>query len=245
MILTRPICRLSGPLLLIAALASATPAFAQPGWGRSGWDRSGWDRSGWGASRLDRPRAPAINSGRDLREGKVEAAQFTADDARDALGHGTIALTTVAGAIGDVADSAPYEAATIDRLVKAGYDTLVTTPDTAGQIVEIRVVRDVLVPEERRRKPVSGEAMVGTGTHGSMMGLALNLDLSKPDKALISTRLEARVLDRESGRRLWEGRAEIATREGDSRWGEQAIAERLTEALFDRFPAGGAQLSAG
>ena len=35
---------------------------------------------------------------------------------------------------------------------------------------------------------------------------------------------------------VWEGRAEMATRDGDSRWDQQAIAARLAEALFDGFP---------
>jgi len=36
---------------------------------------------------------------------------------------------------------------------------------------------------------------------------------------------------------LWEGRATIATRDGDDKWGDQAIATKLAEALFRRFPA--------
>ncbi|HNJ48934.1 MAG TPA: DUF4136 domain-containing protein, partial [Novosphingobium sp.] len=54
--------------------------------------------------------------------------------------------------------------------------------------------------------------------------------------ALISTRLEARVRDRASGKVLWEGRAQIVTRDGDERWGDQQVAARLAQALFDGFP---------
>ena len=66
--------------------------------------------------------------------------------------------------------------------------------------------------------------------------MAVNIDLSKPRSALISTTLEARIRDRASGRVLWEGRADIATRQGDEHWPATAIATRLAAALFDRFP---------
>lgn len=137
-------------------------------------------------------------------------------------------------------DRAVYEAAVIDQLVKAGYDT--TKPDPqGGQIAELKIVRDVLVPQEAKRKPVSGEMTIGASNYGTYTGMAIGVDLSKPKKALVSTRLEARVRDRATGKPLWEGRAEIATREGDSKWTDQAIATRLAQALFDRFPdqAGG------
>jgi hypothetical protein len=62
------------------------------------------------------------------------------------------------------------------------------------------------------------------------------VDLTKPLPPLIETRLEARIRDKASGVVLWEGRADIDTREGDDRWNDQAVAARLAEALFDGFP---------
>jgi len=35
---------------------------------------------------------------------------------------------------------------------------------------------------------------------------------------------------------LWEGRAEMYSREGDDKWDDQAIATRLAKALFEDFP---------
>ena len=64
----------------------------------------------------------------------------------------------------------------------------------------------------------------------------LTVDLSKPLPPLVSTRLEARIRDRATNAVLWEGRAEVATRDGDEKWSEQDIAARLAEALFDGFP---------
>lgn len=222
-------------LTVLSLLVTATPALAQ-------WDRS---QRGWGDPRLDAPRAPARTSNsRDTREGKVNAAQFMADGAAAQLGQGAVEISTLTGALGEVEDRAAYEAAIIDQLVKAGYDTLAPSEAESGQVTELRIRREVLVPQEGKRNPVSGEMMVGVGTHGSMMGMAVAVDLSKPKGALVSTRLEARILDKKSGNPLWEGRAEIATREGDSRWSDQAIATRLAEALFDRFPHGPALVAA-
>jgi hypothetical protein len=220
-------------ILLLSVLASAAPAVAQ---------------FGWGHSRIDRVREPALSSSsRDPREGQVDAARFIADGAGDQLGKGGVEVSILSGAVDDVAGHATYEAALIDQLVTAGYDTLAPQPvegaqDASGQIAELRIRREVLVPKEGKRKPVSGEMMVGTGTHGSMMGLGLAIDLTKPKQALVSTRMETRIIDKVTGAPLWEGRAEISTREGDSRWNNQAIATRLAEAMFERFPHGPARV---
>jgi hypothetical protein len=207
-------------------MAFAMPSLAQPGWG------------GWGQSRLDGPRSPRIgNSEPDSREGKVQVEQFAAEDAGDRLGSGPITVTAGSGAAEDAGGMAVYEAAVVDQLVKAGYDTLKPDPE-GGQVAEIRIVRDVLVPQESKRKPVSGEMTVGASNRGSMMGMAIAVDLTKPRKALVSTRLEASVKDRATGKPLWEGRAQIATRESDAHWTDQAIAMRLAAALFERFNEG-------
>jgi hypothetical protein len=140
------------------------------------------------------------------------------------------------GSTGDARSGATFEAAVIDQLAKAGYDTVTQKPD-GGQIAEVRMIHDVVRPEEGKRNPVSGEATVGVSNRGSYTGLALNVDLTKPAKALVSTRLMARIKDRATGAVLWEGRADIVTRDGDDRWTEQAIATRLAAALFEDFPA--------
>jgi hypothetical protein len=137
---------------------------------------------------------------------------------------------------GDARQGATFEAAVVDQLAKAGYDTM-SAGGAQGQLAEVRVIRGVVRPEEAKRSPVSGETTVGVSNRGSYMGMAINVDMTKPAKALLSTRLMARIRDRASGKVLWEGRADIVTRDGDSRWTEQAIASRLAAALFDDFPA--------
>jgi hypothetical protein len=223
-----PIHPLSRSLLLLTALSGgllsvSVPASAQPGWGHSRLD-------GWRSPRL----SSSSSSRDDSREGKVQVEQFAADDAAGKLGHGPISVASAPGTTSDASDTAACEAAVVDQLVKVGYDTVTPDPD-GGQIVELRIVRDVLVPEEQKRKPVSGEMTVGASNYGTFTGMAIAVDLTKPHKALLSTRLEARVKDRATGAPLWEGRATIATRDGSDRWTEQAIATRLAAALFEHF----------
>jgi len=221
------------------ALASSSPLLARPGgWGSPDpWSRDPWARSdGFGRSAISR------DAGRD-REGKVEVARFVAEDAKGLLGQGSIGVVPAKGEEEDGEVPAAFEAAVIDRLVAAGYDTQ-GPAGSESQLAELHIAKSVVVPQEAPHKPVSGEMTMGVSNHGSMMGMGLNIDLTKPKKALISTRLEARIRDRESGKVLWEGRADIATREGDSDWTDQAIAHKLADALFKGFPADAGQVVA-
>lgn len=216
-------------LALGAAALHAAPLAAQsgPGWAHERPEPGVWSERD-GAARH-------ASSG---REGRVEVARFRADGAAAAaLGQGTVSVVAAPTGAGDAAspELAIYEAAVVDRLAKVGYDVATADPN-GGQITELRVLHGVAEPAEAPHKPVSGAMTMGVSNHGSMLGMALAVDLSKPAKALISTRLEARIKDRRSGAVLWEARADIVTRDGDPRWGQQAIAARLAGALFDGFP---------
>lgn len=229
----------SRPFIALAMAAgcvlSATPAIARPG----GWDGPGYGGSGWGRSGWDSPSASSARPRPDRsREGRISVSRFVAEgDAAQALGHGAIIVgsQTEGEDLVGPGDRAAYEAAVVDQLVRAGYDTTMPNPSD-GQTVELRVLRSVAQAAEAPRKPVSGTAAMEVGTRGTAYGMAVNVDLTKPLPPLLATRLEARILDRASGKVLWEGRAEVAARDGDARWGEQAIAARLAEALFDGFP---------
>lgn len=222
-------------------LAVAAPATAAPG----GWGGRGW--GGPGRWNDDRPTLRDRRATRDDREGKVEVSRFVAPgEAAQALGHGVAVVSSEAPAGADVdrpfdkRGQQTFEAAVVDRLATVGYDTA-SRADSGGQAVELRITRDVVRPEEEKRSPVSGEMTVGASNHGSFGGLALNVDLTKPKKALVSTRLTARIRDRATDAVLWEGRADIVTRDGDERWDDNAIAERLAGALFDGFPGEGSR----
>lgn len=217
-------------LPLVAASLAATPALARPG----GWG-PGWDAPGWGPS----PYAGDWSRSRDPGpvEGKVEVTRFTAEDVTPGtLGQGAVNVgASPTGAGVEEFELKTYEAAVVDSLARAGYQTA-TTAGAAGQTVELRISHDVVVPEEGPKKPVSGEMTMGVSNRGSMMGMAVAVDLSKPKKALVSTRLDARIVDKASGKVLWEGRADIVTREGSDKWTDGAIAARLSKALFEGFP---------
>jgi hypothetical protein len=226
--------RIGSTFAALAYLTLATaPALARPGeWGGPGWGRSAWDEPD-----RDAPPPPASRNTRDRsRENRIEVNRFVGDDAT-ALGHGaiTVASQTEGQDYVPRGDRAAYEAAVVDQLVHAGYETAHAAP-TGGQLAELRVTRTVVQGPEDRHKPVSGEMAMSVGNHGSAYGMALNVDLTKPLPPLVSTRLEARIRDRATNKVLWEGRAEVATREGDKGWSEQDIAARLAAALFDGFP---------
>lgn len=224
-------------ILCLGALL-AVPAQAQPGWGGYGWGRPGWNDP-WGG-----PSFPSSTGHRkDPRDGRIQVSRFVRDDATAArLGHGYVTVTSknFDGEGGDwVApeNRARFEAAVENSLINAGYDTL-GQPGPDSQVATLSIRQRVLVPAEAKRNPVSGSAAVSVGTYGQAYGLALNLDLTKPLPALISTRVDLSIRDRADGSVLWEGNAEIATYEGDDDWSEDKIATRLAEALLDGFPEG-------
>lgn len=185
-------------------------------------------------------------SARSAREGKVEVSRFLAEGpAAQALGHGAITVAARHEGLADEREQATYEAAVIDRLAGVGYDTA-TAPGDGGQTIELTVRHAEVEPAEAPRKPVHGAMSVGVSSRGgSYQSLALGVDLRKPAKALLSTRLEARIRDKASGAVLWEGRADIATRAGDPDWTDQVIAARLAEALFAGFPGRNGETIAG
>lgn len=247
--------------LIVAVAIPAAPAAAQSwnrGWGDDWSDRATrFDRPSR-ISHRERDREGEVEVSRFVAEGDAAAglgqgpvkvvmlsddtASHPGSAARDysdadtsEAGYGPPHPTDPLPSAAAARDTAAFEAAVIDQLVKAGYDTS-PSPQGPGQLVELRIVRGLAQAAELPRKPVSGEMAVGVSNRGSMVGLGLNIDLTKPKKALLSTRLEARIRDAASGSVLWEGRADILTRDGSSEWTGQAIAIRLSEALFDDFP---------
>jgi hypothetical protein len=218
------------PILVAVTLAlvPAGPASAQMGgWGGPG-SYSRHDR-GWGR---DWP----SHRQQSRREGQVDAAQFAADGAADSLGHGEIRLAVLPDSTPEQREQLDYEAAMLDRLGAAGYD-ISGTGAGAPQVAQIRIQRDIAEPAEERHNPVSGESSVMVSNHGTAVGMALSLDFTEPQKALIATRMELQIIDVANGTVLWEGRASILTRDQDEHWDDAAIANRLAAALLDGFPA--------
>jgi hypothetical protein len=207
----------------IVGVAFAATAAAQPA-------PVGWGDRGYGPP----PPYLAPPGLRDPREGKVQVQTFAAaTPAVATLGHGPITVSTGR----DGPDEGLFEVAFADQLARAGYQV---GASGAGQTLDFVVTRQVIQPPEPPHSPVQGGVDVGIGGggrgYGSGMGLGIAIDLSKPLSALISTTIEARIHDATTHELLWQGRAEAISREADKRWRPDAIAARLTAALFKDFP---------
>ena len=233
------------PLLMCAtmALAIVVPAQAQrdPGdWG----SHDGWAR---GDQRV-------ATQGNAEPSRKIEVDTFRAVDAGDALGQGRIVVAVSPPAAPPPPDTTPdrlpgnadaaapedkvpvYEAAVIDQLGSKGYD--IAHADDPRQLVEVTVSHDVVVPDEAPHRPVSGEVSMGISNRGSGFGGALFIDLSKPRKAIIATRLGVRIRDKATHRVLWEGHAQGQARMTGAGFDDTRMAARLAGALFAKFPDG-------
>jgi hypothetical protein len=211
-------------LLSMASLATlAASGVAQP-----------YPGGGWGGPYTGPgPDFGARYGARDPREGKIEAAAFVARSPKVAdLGHGPILLAPAPGGVAD----GSYESALIDQLAKAGYQTNAQT-NSGGQTIEFVVSRDVVAPPDPPHSPIGGAVSAGVGSHGwSGVGMALDIDLSKPRGALVTTRLEARIRYSATRELLWQGRAQVVARETDKHWTPEATAAKVTAALFKAFP---------
>lgn len=215
----------AGALFAALLLCAVSPALAQ-GMGR------------WGADPLDSdPRYPSLRQTAQPSK-KIEVSAWRTADAAALLGKGRIVVSRMDGdADDDVGSKRPvYEAAVIDELARRGYDT--ATAHDPGQVAEIGVVHRVSVPEEAPRKKVSGAMSTTISNRGNGFGLALAVDLTKPAKAIVATRLDLRIRDKASGRVLWEGHAEGEAREDDGGIDNAAMAARLAGALLKKFPEG-------
>jgi hypothetical protein len=173
--------------------------------------------------------------------GRVTVTRLRSADAAATLGHGGIAIGAGDPANTGLFDGLPiYEAAVASQLARAGYDTQVSapsaTPGASSQVAEITLSHAEVRPAEARHKPVSGAAETYLSNRGSGIGLALNLDFSKPKGPVISTRLDVRIRDRATNAVLWEGHAETAAYETAEGLDNTKTAARLSEALFAGFP---------
>jgi len=216
---------LAASIAMFALLALlAVPALAQPmGWGH-------------GADLLH----DGMGRSPQREEGKVSVETFVAEGTEAAaLGRGGVTVVEMTAEAAEDSALPVYASAVLDQLVGHGYDSAVARSE-AGQITEVRLVRDVAVPQEAPHKPVSGAMQTTVSNRGTSFGMALGIDLTKPRKALLSTRLEARIRDAGTRAVLWEGHAEMLSREDSGRWTDQAIAAKLATALFRDFPRAGA-----
>ncbi len=229
------------PLMSVLAITLAAPAMAQPYPGGYG--------GRWGGPQRVGTQAGAEPSGH------IDVETFRAADAGDQLGKGRIVVSDAPpraprhhdtdddNAIvvtGDTEAKLPvYQAAVVDQLANKGYD--ISHIANPSQMVEVMITSDVVIPEEAPHKPISGEMSVGVSNRGSGYGLALAVDLSKPARAIMATRMDVRIRDKATRKVLWEGYAQgqsRATENGSDGINDGRMATRLAVALFARFPDG-------
>lgn len=201
-------------------LSLATPSWAQPAWEPS---------PPW----FDHDAGPFV--GHDPREGRIEVAHFVGTSpAASLLGRGAISVASGPDNMTLGVEDSSYRAAVAEQLEKEGYTMLAEAP--GAQLAEVTVRHVLVQPPEAPHSPLGGEVAVGGGNRGAGVGVAIALDFSKPLKALIATRLDAKIRDGATKEILWEGHAEVLTREGDKHWTTQTLASRLAAALFKGFP---------
>jgi len=229
----------------LAALALATPALAQryPGGWPYGDGRVATQGNAEPSRRIDVETFRAADAGNALGKGRIVVVEApapsppTSDAGGEAPPPGYAPMLPGNNAAPPSDDKLPvYEAAVIDQLAAKGYD--IATAADPQQLIEISVSHDVVVPEEEPHKPVSGEVSVGVSNRGSGFGGALFIDLSKPRKAIIATRIDVRIRDKATHRVLWEGYAQGQARATDNGLDDTHIATRLSAALFAKFPDG-------
>lgn len=170
----------------------------------------------------------------DPREGKIMVQTFLANSPTTVrLGHGPIMLAPEAAGPTAPTEDGFFEPAIADQLARAGYQ--IGAAGT-GQTISFETSHDVVEPPEPPHSPVHGGIGMGIGNRGSGVGLGIAIDLSKPLGALIATRIEARISDSMTHELLWQGRAEVMSRENDKHWRPDLLAGRLSAALFKNFP---------
>ena len=226
--------------LAACILMCATPAFAQgypggyPGqWG--GGQRVGTQGGAEPSRQIDVETFRAADAGDQLGKGRIVVSDAPSRPPRNSDGDDSAIVVT-----GDTEAKLPvYQSAVVDQLAHKGYD--ISHIANPGQLVEVMITSDVVIPEEARHKPVSGEMSVGVSNRGSGYGLALAVDLSKPRKAIMATRMDVRIRDKATRKVLWEGYAQgqsRATENGSDGIDDGHMATRLAVALFSRFPDG-------
>jgi len=100
----------------------------------------------------------------------------------------------------------------------------------------VGIERQIYLPGEQRRSPVSVGVGGSTGSYGSGLGLGIGINLSGKPKSVVSTRLHVQLRRSVDGVAIWEGRAETQAREGAPAAQPGLAAGKLADALFRDFP---------
>ncbi|HWJ69709.1 MAG TPA: hypothetical protein VNS79_06665 [Sphingobium sp.] len=100
----------------------------------------------------------------------------------------------------------------------------------------IGIERQVYLPGEQRRSPVSVGVGGSTGSYGSGLGLGIGINLSGKPKSVVATSLQVQLRRSDDSVAIWEGRAETQAKEGTPAAQPGLAAGKLADALFRDFP---------
>ncbi len=164
----------------------------------------------------------------------IEVTRFHTPETIAALGRGAVVVMAAPGEDAGSLENAVWLAAVQRELTALGFAA--STPGAADAIAEVRVERQNRRDEARRSGPVSVGVGGSTGGWNSGVGLGVGFNLGGGARESISTRLSVVIRARESGKALWEGRAENTERAKARQAGAEMAASRLSKALFALFP---------
>lgn len=163
----------------------------------------------------------------------VDVTRFHTPESLAEARSGAAAVVAAAGMDGESLETRAWLAAVQSEITTLGFGE--ATPGAADRIVEVRVERQT-TRSERTRNPVSVGLGGSTGGWHSGVGLGVGFSFGGGPKERTFTRLAVVIRDRQSGRALWEGRAENSESAKDKRASVEIAAPRLAHALFTGFP---------
>jgi hypothetical protein len=164
--------------------------------------------------------------------GPVEVTRFHAADITT-VNKGTIRVEPAPGQQEDM-EFRMYAVAVTRELTRLGYTEMLPGESGSDQIAVMSLERRRFVPQPSSG-PVSVGVGGGTGSFGSGLGVGIGLNLSKPSEQ-VETHLSVTIVDRASGRHLWEGRAAFSVKDSSPMAQTSLGAAKMSEALFKGFP---------
>lgn len=119
-------------------------------------------------------------------------------------------------------------------LGRTGFTVRDTGPADYEAVVEVG--RDVYMPGDVRRSPVSVGVGGSTGSYGSGLGVGIGINLSGKPKPVVATRLRVQIRRVSDKVAIWEGRAETQAKQNAPAAQPGMAAGKLADALFQGFP---------
>ena len=169
--------------------------------------------------------------------GPVQITRFHDQAAVAQIGQGTIFIESAAGQEEQSLELAPYKSAIARELTRLGYQE--ASRDAAKYVAQVRLGRYASTTDGGRRGPVNVGVGGSTGSYGSGVGVGVGINLGGgKSRKRIGTDLGVMIRDKETGKTLWEGRANLEVSPGSHIESANANARAISEALFREFPGG-------